>query len=81
MIIFFYSIQENLLSQNRQVHRQNILVVMMMMRENQEDQNQGLSDGRGRKGTDQDPSIHAGVKRLMVLCLFQDSLGTPKTDV
>lgn len=53
----------------------------MMMRENQEDQNQGLSGGRERKGTSQDPSVRAGTKRLMVLCLFQDFLGTPKTDV
>lgn len=79
MAILFCSIQENLRSQNLQVHRQPILVVMMMMIENQEDQNQGLGERRKRKGTGQDPSIRAGMERLTVLYLFQGFLGTQKT--
>lgn len=79
MVNFFSSILENLQNQDLQVRHQNILVVMMMViGKNQEDQNQDLREGRERNGTDQDPSIRAGMKKLMVLCLFQDSLGTQK---
>lgn len=76
----FFSIQGDLPSRNLQVHRQN-LQVAMMKGENQEDQNQGLREGRKRKSTGQDPSTLAAVKRLMVLCHFPDSLGVQKADV
>lgn len=71
-----FSIQgADLLIQVPQVHPQNLQVVMMK-KENQEDQSPGLRD-QGKKGsTNQEPStLTVTMKLLLVLCHFPDSLG------
>lgn len=84
IIVMFCSIRRDLWSQVLLVHLRNIRAVTKKREENQEDQSQGLREGRKRNGTDQDRSIIIATlavkKRLMGLCGFLDFSRLRKDD-